>query len=181
MHDCRECGKRISDEAGSCPNCGAPIKGNLLKGKHGKEPVPPILKIIFGIMILGFLIYQFSGEGSKHQPSAPDGKPVVVGYYQASDIIQAYKSNVLSADKKFKGNVVGISGTIVDINTDILGSPYLVIVGDSQQDRIRIEFGKEYMDYVTSLSTGEDVSLACLGHGSLMGMPLMENCHPNNQ
>lgn len=62
MHDCRECGKRISDEAGSCPHCGAPVRGNLLKAQYGKESVPPILKLIFGAIVIGGIIHYCSNQ-----------------------------------------------------------------------------------------------------------------------
>ncbi len=57
---CRECGKEISSEATSCPNCGAPVKEDEIKKeikagiKIGKK-----IAIIFIIALLLIIVVAF--------------------------------------------------------------------------------------------------------------------------
>ncbi len=59
---CRECGKKISSEALSCPHCGAPTLGKSNKNKNNSSQ-----KIILIIAILSFMwfISQFSTNRDK--------------------------------------------------------------------------------------------------------------------
>jgi len=44
---CRECGKQISDQAISCPGCGAP-QPSTAQVQHGEREVSKVLTFFFG-------------------------------------------------------------------------------------------------------------------------------------
>ena len=50
--NCPECGKEISDEAKTCPNCGKPLKKPKEKKKVNKKAVI-ICAVIMSIMVIG--------------------------------------------------------------------------------------------------------------------------------
>lgn len=56
---CTECGKEVSENAMSCPNCGNPIKQRVLQIKAAESRKSIIKKLIWGvgIAIIVFIIY----------------------------------------------------------------------------------------------------------------------------
>lgn len=62
-------------------------------------------------------------KGSKGSSAnkAPDFK------INATEILKDYKDNEVAADKKYKGKVVQISGTVGEIKKDILGDIYVIV------------------------------------------------------
>ena len=143
--------------------------------------MPPILILAFVAFILGPVFYHFYIDEQQQKTALPAEKPSVSRYYQASTFYEIYEKNSVAADNQFKGNMVGIEGMVTDISTDIAGSPYVIMMGGSPQNRIRLEFDKKDKNYVASLSKGDDLVLVCTGSGILMGMPMMEHCYPDGQ
>lgn len=60
---CNECGEKVSDKAGSCPHCGAPIKLDEIYSEEEKEIVMVKASKVFGILIciILFLVWGFFG------------------------------------------------------------------------------------------------------------------------
>lgn len=61
--NCPECGKEISDEAKTCPNCGKPLRKSKEKKKINKKAVIIIFTIIGLVVIggvVGFICYRNS-------------------------------------------------------------------------------------------------------------------------
>lgn len=57
---CKECGKEISDQATSCPNCGCPIAKN-----KNDNTIIKILFLIIGIILLCWGISNAINSGKK--------------------------------------------------------------------------------------------------------------------
>ena len=59
---CTECGKEISDKAGSCPGCGMPLKDNYPKETSragGKYEAAGFISIVVGIFtVFNFLAWE---------------------------------------------------------------------------------------------------------------------------
>lgn len=81
---CCECGKEISDKAGACPNCGAPVKitqksngfiaavngENLLKGKQATEKEKEANGCCLGcLVVVGIILYLIFGNSSSNNTS----------------------------------------------------------------------------------------------------------------
>lgn len=54
--DCPECGKRISDKAESCPNCGVPIRRRKDPENSKKNPALVVVAIIGAIVAVVVLL-----------------------------------------------------------------------------------------------------------------------------
>jgi hypothetical protein len=67
---CAECSKEISDQAGSCPHCGAPAKPN---GKAtAKNQQTKIATAIFWVFAIGFFLWVWSMIGGSHDTPAQE-------------------------------------------------------------------------------------------------------------
>lgn len=78
---CKECGKEISDQATTCPNCGAKTE----TAKHKKKNIITVLFIILIIAIVGTSVYFVKSNNPLHKYSQ-----------EAITILKKYKNNELS-------------------------------------------------------------------------------------
>lgn len=66
---CPECGKEISDQATSCPNCGYPIKEttqiNAKKSNINLKKKLPVIILIGALVVIGIIIYIVVGSPNK--------------------------------------------------------------------------------------------------------------------
>lgn len=77
----------------------------------------------------------------------------------AAEMVSAYESNELAAEKKYEGKVVKITGVVGDIKKDILDKPY-VTLGTGKQFEVRQVqcFLADGVD-ATTLNKGDQVTL----------------------
>ena len=92
------------------------------------------------------------------------------------DLAVAYHENTIAADQQFKGKKFKISGTVVDINSDILGNPYITMRG-GVNEFLEPQFKLDELDSakIATLRKGEKVTLICVGNGDVAKTP-MSNC-----
>lgn len=53
---CTECGKEVSDKAGKCPNCGAPVYEVVAEGEKKKDSSYSIIAAVLSIFTVTFVI-----------------------------------------------------------------------------------------------------------------------------
>jgi hypothetical protein len=95
----------------------------------------------------------------------------------AFDLAREYEQNTVAADQKFKGKRFRVTGTVVDINTDFLGNPYLVLSGGVNQfSNPQFEFDKKLVNSIANLRKGEQVVLVCEGKGDIAKTPMSDSC-----
>lgn len=69
---CPECGKEVSDKAGSCPNCGHPINGEKPQEKKPSLKTGSIIGLIGGASFIFIIVLSLSGLLSGQQEETPD-------------------------------------------------------------------------------------------------------------
>jgi len=96
---------------------------------------------------------------------------------KASDIAAAYNENTVAADQKFKGKEFKVSGTVSDINTDIMGNPYITLRG-GVNEFMEPHFGFEKSDapQLANLKKGSRITLICTGRGDIAKTPISDSC-----
>jgi hypothetical protein len=77
----------------------------------------------------------------------------------ADQLYYDYNSNEVSADTKYKGKVVVVSGAIQSIGKDILGSAYIIVGGKGFLDGAQCTFTKAEEASVGRLAKGQRVSV----------------------
>jgi hypothetical protein len=87
-----------------------------------------------------------------------------------------YEENTVAADQKYKGKKFVVTGTVSDINTDIMGRPYVTLRGTNEFMAPHFSFDKSAGDQLAKLRKGVKVTLACEGAGDMAKIPMSEDC-----
>jgi hypothetical protein len=192
---CSSCGKEMSADAVSCPSCGKPNdvnKGLSTRLKIGIFFIPVIFawftlrkgvstsaKIISFVWMLIFLgaggatqsdnpaKQSRSSSSSSSISSTSSAKPVEVQKVSATSLFREYEKNEISADNKYKGKYVEVSGRIDDIGKDILDDMYITLKG-SDFFGVQVYFNEDDSNVVANLSKNSNIKVVCEIEG-LMG------------
>ncbi|WP_122678677.1 OB-fold protein [Pseudomonas viridiflava] len=117
---------------------------------------------------------------------APAAKPVAqataepvaepVKAYTALQVSTGYDENTVAADMLYKDKRVQVTGRILDINTDFMGYPYLILAGHNRMLAPQFKFGKSHLSSIAALKKGAEVSVVCTGTGDLAKTPMFNDC-----
>lgn len=95
----------------------------------------------------------------------------------ANDIVSAYGENTVAADQQFKDKKFKISGIVSDINTDLMGDPYITLSGGGNQFmEPHFGFDKSEAAQLANLKKGAMVTLVCIGKGDVAKTPMSDSC-----
>jgi tRNA_anti-like len=176
MTKCKECGTDISTKADACPKCGAK---QVQTSGCAKVVLAVVIFLVFAL-IVGQCSRNSSTTGaqdSSASSSAAEQEVVAVSQYTAADIASAYEANTVAADQQFKGRKFQVTGTVVDINTDLFGNPYVTLRGGANQFmEPQFQFSKSQQDELAQLKKGDQVSLICTGKGDIAKTPMSDSC-----
>lgn len=93
----------------------------------------------------------------------------------AAELASAYDENTVAADQKFKNKKFKVIGTIVSINTDFFGDPYLALRGGVNQFmEPKFRFAKSDASQIAALKKGVQVKLLCVGKGDIAKTPMSD-------
>lgn len=99
--------------------------------------------------------------------------------YTIQKIAKAYEENTVSADQMFKNKRFKVTGTVLDISTDFLGTAYITMRGGVNEFfEPHLTFNDSNKDYAAKLKKGMKVSLVCTGEGDLAKAPMLKGCAP---
>jgi hypothetical protein len=93
----------------------------------------------------------------------------------ADQLYSDYDANQVSADSKYKGKIVVITGQISDIGKDVTDTAYVVIGGSGLLNGAQCMFPKGQESLIGSLSKGQQVSAKGEVSGKI-GNVLLRNC-----
>lgn len=102
--------------------------------------------------------------------------PIIVS---SKKLQSEYEKNEVSADQKFKGKLVSISGDVVSVDKALADSIMIGLKGGSNPfiyPRAIIESG--YENWAGSLNKGDNVGLICTVNGMTVGSASLGQCIP---
>ena len=111
-------------------------------------------------------------------------------YTTAEELYRDYQSNEVSADEKYRGKAVTISGIMGSVAKSFNDAPYLLYAvgklsfGCVHADlfEVQIKIGQNGItgcsvnEKVANIKRGQEVNMTCIGRGMLMGTPMLEDC-----
>jgi hypothetical protein len=143
-----------------------------------------ILKWVGGIIVVLIVLGIVAGGDKKPGDAAPGQQAkeevVALPVVTAADIAAAYHENTVAADQRFKGKKFKVSGVVGDINTDIMGDPYVTLRGGVNQFmEPQFSFDKSAASDLAKLKKGAKVTLTCVGRGDIAKTPMSDKCSLN--
>ena len=142
-----------------------------------------------GLAVLMILVGVFAGKkpaseaASAAQPvadaaPAPVAPAPVAVAVTAGALYDAYDSNEVAADQKYKGKLLAISGTVQSIDKDVLDNIIVTLKTKNEFMAVRAYLNKEHEPLAASLGKGQKISWTCTGDGKMIGSPVIRDCSP---
>lgn len=141
--------------------------------------LPWLLFGVLGFVLTGTAIKEaFDQVNDSHARTAQSAQissksPIA---YTSSQVSQDYEANTVAADMLYKDKQVVVSGKITNINTDMFGNPYIVLVGANQFVSPQFKFDKSQMEQIANLKKGGGITVLCTGTGDVAKTPMFKDC-----
>ena len=120
--------------------------------KNTKKHIASLVTlIVFSILAVG------STESEEDTKEVQSKAPSYT--LSANQLYREYENNEVSADAKYKGKIVIVSGKIQDVGKDIMDEPYIVIGGEGFLDGVQCSFAKSQESSIARLSKGQNVKV----------------------
>jgi hypothetical protein len=120
-----------------------------------------LISTVIGLGSVGLIVvFAISGEGPfAGNPAA--GSDATVLEVSATELLMAYESDRLAADRKFTGRQVIVAGDVEQIGRDIGGNAYLLLNAEDQFYGVQLLFPPSAEAGLASRSKGERVRARC--------------------
>lgn len=89
----------------------------------------------------------------------PSSSEKVSSTVTAKELYSEYKENEVAADKKYKDQIIEVSGEIENIGKDIANTIYITLKTGETLGNVQVMFSDEYEDQVAQLSKGQKVTV----------------------
>ncbi|HUL01583.1 MAG TPA: hypothetical protein VLX29_12130 [Nitrospirota bacterium] len=163
QRQCPSCKMTIDASVKVCPHC-----------RHKLELSWPV-KILLLIILCGIVAYCI-GHFNNYQEGASnlESIPVIISI-SAPQLIAEYEYSEGSADAKFKGRLVIVTGVIDTLGKDSTATPYVTLGTNSSLLRIQCRFIKSEEARLSNLHPGQQITVIgdCRGK---KGYVQLENC-----
>jgi hypothetical protein len=87
-------------------------------------------------------------------------------------IMAAYEVNEIAAEQQYKGQTLNISGTVREVDTDILGVPYVLLTAGGEYEvwGVQAMFPRDRKESLVSLSKGDQITVRCRIDGKMLNV-----------
>ena len=144
---CKKCGREVNKKDKYCPVCGNLIKKNVLARA---------VLFIIAVSII-FYIYPKLVNKINEKTHVNYSDPVVS--ITASRLYKIYEQNEPSANNKFKGKVVSVSGEIGSIGKDMIGKFNICLKTKNSPCGIQCFFDKTHKKNVVAQEKGAYITI----------------------
>jgi hypothetical protein len=97
----------------------------------------------------------------------------------ADELQRAYEANEVSADQAYRGKSILVRGSVDSINRGIGDNHYVSFRGGSNMFiKPNAKMADGHVSYLSKLSKGQKIALACKGGGMLVGSAWLNGCVP---
>jgi hypothetical protein len=185
MPFCSNCGVPMRDGAAFCSRCGAGMVAKAAAMDSSRKPrrgtLTGFVGAIVSLIVLLIIIAALFGPNQQSGGDAPTGDSVTPPkpdfIVSAPDLCREYVANSIAADLKYKGKTLEVSGTIKDINKDILNTIYVVLSSDDPESitDAQLYFSDAHEREAAALNKGNYFSAICRCDGKFMNV-LLKDC-----
>jgi hypothetical protein len=137
-----------------------------------------LLSSLVGLVLAGFL---FARKGRAPDPVAVDRAGPTVGADGVTSVgsirlFQDYDANEVAADNLYKGRPVRVTGRVIAVEKNLMGAAVLGLVSGHTMFRTMATLTPTDTPRAATLAKGDTVLVQCTGAGSMLRMPLLDDC-----
>jgi hypothetical protein len=181
---CPDCGTQVSDSAPNCLKCGRPLGAAVGTASHApvarKKPFYTRKRFIIPAALLALIIVASMSSGGGDNASsaagvaeAPAAPEVTV---TAAKLFEDYQANEVSADSKYKGKSIAVTGTLNAIRKDFMDNTILDFRTSNEFMPVHARLEESQVSRAGTLAKGNKVTVTCKGGGMIMGSPQLSEC-----
>lgn len=165
--NCPKCGESILTSAQKCKHCGSDTRNWFMKHK--------IISGILALLVLGFIMSKIAPTtpSSPADSAATEQQPAV--QVSAVDLYAAYEANGIAADAVYKDKIVEVSGTVGNVDKDILDHMYVTLKTRNIIGSVQCMLEDSEMATAMTLSEGNQITVVGRVSGKL-GNVLLREC-----
>ena len=171
MISCKSCGKEIASSAKTCPSCGA---------KNKKQFYTRWWFWVIIVIILLAIIGKGNEPTNSSTTQIKTETEKTVEKSQEIDyriIYSDYEKNPISADAKYKDKYWQVTGTVGQIDREIMGNPFVTFEIDFLKN-IRLTFAKSEEEKISKLEKGQTIAVVGKCNGTLLSTSVaFDDCH----
>ena len=175
---CKECGKEISSEAPSCPNCGKPTSAPDPSKRKRSGCLPMIGLIVIGTVIATIIgVNSNSDDKSQTAQVAAVARPDRPVYKTtARALYRDYEANEVATDQRIGNSVIEVEGVIGSIDKDFADHAVIHLVTDNEFSSAALTLEDSQKSRAGSLSKGGKIVIRCEKMTRIIGSPLGTDC-----
>lgn len=168
---CKECGAEVSSKAKICPKCGLDQR-NFLK----KHKVLSITILVICVVVIGIATGENDNNTIPTEAETSQQKVEEIIEMDYAQLHKEYMDNPISADAKYKGKTLKLTGKVGNIDREIAGNTYITFEIDFLED-VRITFKKSEESKVAQLKKGQQITVKGECTGTLLSTTVaLKNC-----
>jgi len=176
MKECPQCKAEIPASAKKCSHC-----GSELRGWPRRHPFMAFVLSVITLFIVMSIIGSIGKSGETQQGSAPTSNAVAqptAMTVTVTKLASDYQANEVSADAKYKGQLLNVTGTVSSISKDFLDDPYVLLSSGSDNivSDVQCSFSQSDNSKLASLSKGQQVTLQGTDNGMTLNTVELQNC-----
>ena len=181
--NCRECNHQVSSEAEVCPSCGLRLREEKKKPWSTIKTVAVTVLLVFGVGAIWGIPYlafknhiakALAAQEARFAAETYEGSTEVFAV-TAERLIADYSANTISADKRYKGKLLRITGTVAEVDTSLDGDPFISV--GNFPSVTQLHFPKAAEAQLAQLTQGQAVIAICRGNGETLALPLNKDCY----
>lgn len=114
-----------------------------------------------------------TGDVSKELADKPEEATIPVSAIQ---LWNAYQQNEVSADNKYKGRKLAVTGSVSGIKKDVLDDVYITFSSPNPFLGVMASLHSSIEGQSASFRKGQKITLLCSGSGMILGSPMLSDC-----
>lgn len=136
-----------------------------------------VLGSFLGIVGIGAIMVGYSPSGSAFAPATETSKTAAPLVVTAPVLVADYEANEIAADRKYKGQILEITGVVDSIGKDILDSMYVTLDSGQQFGITNVQcfFDESEETNLAALSKGRSLTVKGRCDGKF-GNVLIKEC-----
>ena len=133
------------------------------------------------LSILSFLAFAFIAFGSLDDNKNTENdvkeqvKEAPALEVSSSQLYADYEANGVAADQKYKGKVLKVTGTVNNIDKDIMDQIYITLNGNNVIGDVQCFFSDDYVNEAAQLQKGQKITVIGKCEGKLMNV-MIKGC-----